>query len=167
MKFLVLLMAVVLLVVYGCSDLQANYEYQSHIGSFWDLSVKASTLDVKADYLDKFVVAIEAADLHGNDAIIFPTPNNSVEQNIAALQSLQHRMHEIRAMDPTSFQYQTAMQQITAQEQDEAHDMLGVLEGRWYLSHHLFLWGWISGLCYVALIVVVCVAGLVAFGDLV
>lgn len=126
----------------GC--VSADYEYSRKIGSFWNLSVKASTLQLKADYLNRFVAAVDSAHLSGNNAIIFPTPDNSVEQNLTTLHSLQQRMAEIRNMDVTSFAYQQAISQITAQEQDEAVNMLGVIEGRWYLNNHLIYWDWIG-----------------------
>ena len=122
----------------------AQYHYSKEIGSFWDLSVKASTIQQKSAYLDRFVDALDHAGLAKHDALWLRTPDNSSEQNMYALRSLQGRMHEIIGMDPSSFQYQTALQQITAQEQGEANQMLGTLEGAWYLQNHFFLWGWVG-----------------------
>jgi hypothetical protein len=133
------------LTVWGiAAEVFADFEYENSIGSYWSLSEKASALDVKADYLNKFVAAVEAAHLEGNNAIFLRTPDNSIEQNMVALHSLQKRMNEIKGMDVTSFAYQQAIQQITAQEQGEASNLLGVIEGKWYLDHHFLLWDWID-----------------------
>ena len=144
--WVVLGLTVVLFGVWVFGAVHANYEYEQTIGSFWELSDRASALDLKADYLDKYVAALDSAHLSGHDAIIFPTPQNDVGQNLTALRSLQTRMHEIRTMDVQSFAYQQAISQITAQEQGQAQPMLDVLEGRWYLDHHPLYWGWICGI---------------------
>ena len=132
--------------------IRGSYEYERTIGSYWSLSVKASALDAKADYLDKFVAAIDSAKLSGHDALLFPTPDNDVGQNIAALKTLQTRMREIRKMDVTGFAYQQAISQITAQEQGEAKEMLDVIEGRWWLDHHPYNWDWIGLVIALALV---------------
>jgi len=136
--------AAVLFLAFVASYARANYEYSRTIGSYWDLSVRASTLDAKADYLNRFIATVDSAHLEGHNAVFFPTPENSVEGNIAVLKTLQKRMAEIRGMDVTSFAYQQAISQITAQEQDKAHALLGVIEGRWFLTHHPLLWDWIG-----------------------
>lgn len=156
----------VLLVWRIVADVKAHYEYQTNVASYWNLSVKASTLQMKSDYLDRFVAAVDSAHLTGHNAIVFPTPDNDVALNITTLKNLQHRMEEIRGMDVTSFAYQQAISQITAQEQDEATKMLGVIEGRWYLSHHPLLWDWISFVIYLLLIGVLGAIGLAVMADL-
>jgi len=130
----------VLLIVYS---FYASYQYNNKIYSYWNLSVKASTLSLKSQYLDQFVGALQDAKLSGNDALFFKTPDNSYAENFATLQSLQQRFHEVEAMDPTSFQYSQSIQQITAQEQDGAGDMLEVFRGVWYLNHYPLLWNWV------------------------
>lgn len=159
----------VLAVLFGIgmivSDVKANYEYERTVSGLWDLSVKASTLELKSQYLDKFVAAVDSAHLSGNDAIVFKTPANDVGLNITALKSLQQRMHEIRGMDVQSFQYQQAISQITAQEQEGATEMLSVIEGAWFLNHHFWLWGWVELLVFLALIVAVIMGVAVASLD--
>jgi hypothetical protein len=143
------------LLVWGITaEVLADYEYSNSIESYWKLSEKASSLEVKTDYLNKFVAAVESQHLSGNDALFLRTPDNSVEQNMIALHSLQSRMNEIRGMDVQSFAYQQAIQQITAQEQGEAEHLLGVIEGRWYLEHHILLWDWIDAVKIVLLLLV-------------
>ena len=132
---------------WGVRELRANYEYNNTIGSYWDLSVKASTLQQKSTYLDQYVAALsDQSKFSSHNAIIFPTPNNSYEQNMVALKSLQGRMHQIQGMDEQSFAYQTAIQQITAQEQGEAAALTSTFEGCWYLSNYPTLWDWIDGI---------------------
>jgi hypothetical protein len=148
------------LAIWGISaEVFADFEYENSVGSYWSLSEKASSLDAKADYLNRFVTAVEGARLEGNNAIFLKTPNNSIEQNMVALRSLQKRMNEIKSMDVTSFAYQQAIQQITAQEQGEASNLLGVIEGKWYLDHHFLLWDWIDILKWIFI-----VAGLIVGG---
>ena len=161
----VVLGALAILTLYIALHVRADYQYSRTIGSYWDLSVKASTLAMKADYLDQFVAAVDSAHLSGHNALFFATPDNDVAQNIATLRNLQHRMEEIRGMDVTSFAYQQAISQITAQEQDEAHNMLAVIKGRWFLSHHVFFWDWINMVIYLVLGVVVLVGGIVILAD--
>ncbi len=152
---------VVGLVVMIAGDVLTTYQYDKEVGSYWALSVKAATLDKKAEFLDHFIVAIDSAHLSGYNAIFLKTPDNSVEQNMAALRSLQSRMREIRNMDVTSFAYQQAISQITAQEQDEATRLLSVIEGRWFLTHWPLWWNWIETLFVLASICLVAVPTIV------
>jgi hypothetical protein len=145
-------LSVVLIVSAIIAEVLADYEYENKIGSYWSLADKASTLQAKSEYLDKFSAAIEAEHLSGYNAIFLKTPDNSVEQNLAVLHTLQNRMKEIKGMDVTSFAYQQAIQQITAQEQGEAGKLLDVIEGSWYLQNHVFLWDWIDGIKWGVLI---------------
>ncbi len=126
------------------NGVRASYEYNVRIGSYWDLSVKASTIPAKADYLNQFVAAVDSAHLEGNNAMVFRTPNNSYTENRKALGTLQVRLGEIRGMDVASFQYQQAISQITAQEQDEAGALLGTFKGIWYKNHHFWYWDWVG-----------------------
>jgi hypothetical protein len=78
---------------------------------------------------------------------------NSFDMNFDALKTLQVRLHEIEKMDITSFQYQTAIQQITSQEQGDAMSMLTVFEGTWFKENHFLLWGWVCSTLVIILIV--------------
>ena len=119
----------------------ANAEWENEIGANWTLADKSSTIAEKSDYINKFVEALEKANLQGtNDALFFPTPDNNFDKNLQALKTLQARLETIKTMKQDSFEYQTAIQQITAQEQGEAQNMLSVLEGSWYKVNHYFLW---------------------------
>lgn len=137
----------------GMAQIRVGYEYETSIGSYWELSEKASTLQQKSAYLDKYVAAVSAPKAFAKyDATLFPTPNSSFEQNMVALKSLQGRMHQIQGMDEQSFAYQTAIQQITAQEQGEAHGLTSTFEGCWLLRNHPLFWGWHMVLLWLALV---------------
>jgi hypothetical protein len=128
----------------------ADYRYDKSIGSYWDLADKASTLDQKAAYIDTLVGAFQQSGLAGTyDAWILKTPNESYDKNIQALNSLRERLGTIKTMDKKSFEYQTAVQQITQQEMGEAQAMLTVLKNCWTKVNYPILWGvyllfWIS-----------------------
>jgi hypothetical protein len=146
---------VVWITVLIVSSVRDSYQYEREIHSYWSLADKSSTIAAKASYLDRFVSVLEAQGLGGTyDAIIYPTPDNSFDANLQALKSLQGRLHEIQQMNVTSFEYQTAIQQITAQEQGEAKAMLDVFEGAWYKQRHFLLWGWIFELQLLGIIAV-------------
>jgi hypothetical protein len=154
-------------IIGGISEFRADYAYDNSIGSFWDLSEKASTLQQKSEYLDQYVQAIETARFAPNDAVIFPTPNNSYQQNMVALKSLQGRMHQIAGVDERSFAYQTAIQQITAQEQGEGDALTDTLKSCWFLENHSVLWGWHDFLFWLILVVgPLGLAGILALVDL-
>lgn len=132
------------------ASILASYEYENSVASYWSLSEKASTIQQKSEYLDKFIASLQTQRFAGNNAIWLKTPDNSFEQNLHALRSLQGRMHEIIGMDANSFQYQTALQQITQQEMNEARHMLEVFEGTWYLANHPVFWDWYGALTLIA-----------------
>jgi hypothetical protein len=134
-----------LVAFHAFQEIYTNYECNRDLLSYWKLSAKASTLKQKSLYLDQFVANLEAARLWGYDAVIFKTPNNSYEQNMATLKSLQSRMDEIKGMDVRSFEYQQAMYQISAQEEGGANGVADLI-GVWYLRQHPLVWGWIDGL---------------------
>ena len=137
------------------SEILGAYQYNRQIGSFWNLAEKASTIVQKSEYIDKFVDAIKNAGMNDDyNAIILKTPDNSFNENFKALISLQGRLHDIQKMDIQSFAYQTAIQQITAQEQGEAKNMLEVFWGIWWKTHHFFLWNWVAFLNYIFVIIV-------------
>jgi hypothetical protein len=149
MKMLIAGLAILFAAMWSVAEFRADFEYRNTVSSFWDLSEKASTLKQKSDYLDQYVAAVEQPGKFAtNNATIFPTPNSSYDQNLVALKSLQGRMHQIQGMDESSFAYQTAIQQITAQEQGEAHGLTSTFEGCWFLQNHYFLWGWHDGIVW-------------------
>lgn len=124
---------------------RANYHYEKQYDSYWSLAEKASTIQKKIEGIDMFVAALENSNFKGKyNAISLTTPDNSFDYNYEALKSLQKRLHDISGMDETSFSYQTAIQQITQQEQGEASRMLSVFQGIYYKENYLLLWNWVA-----------------------
>jgi len=119
------IVCIIVLILNIFNGIYGNYEYEKKYESYWNLAVKASTIPQKAEYVDQFVAKIESAGMEGEyDAVFMNTPDNSFDYNLLALKSLQLRLKDIQDMNITSFEYQTAIQQITGQEQDEAIAML-------------------------------------------
>ncbi len=142
-----------------------DYQWNNKYLYAWDLGVKQSTLAGKSQYISEFTDTIKEhrADFAEYNAIFLKTPNNSFEKNLEALNTLCIRMKEIQEMDPTSFQYNTAIEQITRQEQDEAIDMIMVFKGCWFLKHCIYLWRWVTGVVVVFSILMFTVVGAVGF----
>jgi hypothetical protein len=134
----------VVLILDITNGILGSYQYEKNIQSYWNLADKASTIPQKSEYINKFVVALEESRFEGKyNAIFLETPDNSFDLNLEALKTLQQRLKEIETMDVTSFEYQTAMQQITGQEQGEAYNMLKIFKGIWWKENHFLLWNWI------------------------
>jgi len=143
-KIMILVSIIILLIDAGIG-IYGRYQYSKQFGSYWNLAEKASTIVQKTEYIDKFIQALEESNLKGKYNVLFlDTPDNSFDKNLEALKSLQKRLHEIQTMDITSFQYQTAIQQITSQEQGEAKAMLDVFYEIWWKENHILLWNWIG-----------------------
>lgn len=129
------------------SEIRKSYTYTNEFGSYWELADKSSTIEEKSKYINLFVEAFEKSGLQGEyNAVFYKTPTVSFDKNLLALKSLQQRLEEIKTMDIRSFEYQTAMQQITAQEQGEARDMLDVLQGCWTKNNYFLYWAWVGGI---------------------
>jgi hypothetical protein len=144
-----------------------NYHYERDYESYWNLSVKASTIQQKAMYIDKFVAGFKGKGFEGDyNAVFFKTPDNSFDKNLEALQSLKTRLDEIQKMNVASFEYQTAIQQITAQEQGEAEAMLEVFSGIWWKKNYIFLWEWIASVEVLICITLIIIGGVKMGGGL-
>lgn len=130
----------------------ANYQWSNTTESNWNLADKASTIQVKADYIDKFVAALKNGNLADNNALIWKTADNNCQNNINAVSTLKQRLDEIKTMDVSSFQYQQAISQITEQEQGQSEKLTGTLSGCWFKTNHYFLWNQILALLYFVLI---------------
>jgi hypothetical protein len=134
----------------------ASYQYNKQIYSYWSLADKTSTLSAKSQYIDQMVTALTQAHLDGRyDAIVLKTPDNSFDKNFGALKTLQLRLHDIQSIDPNSFAYQQAINQITAQEQGQAQDMLANFSDVWTLVHYPYLWGWFNIISWLIIAVLV------------
>jgi hypothetical protein len=58
-------------------------------------------------------------------------------------------------MNESDFAYQTAIQQITAQEQGEAENLLIIFKGTYLLKSYPLQWNWIAGIIYTIVLIIV------------
>jgi hypothetical protein len=125
----------------GVMRMSAGAEYTRLAKNYWAMADRASTIKQKSEYMDKFVKAVGSMALEGyNSDLLYPTQKGDFNENFKALKSLQSRLHEISAMDESSFAYQTAMHQITEQEQGQADEMLSVIHECWGRKNYYTLW---------------------------
>jgi hypothetical protein len=132
------------------SCIMSNYNYEKDYLSLWNLADKSSTIPAKQQYITQFVSALEAGYAKGEfsdyNAVWLKTSNNSFKANLAALKTLAERLTEIQKMNPSSFEYTTAIQQITAQEQGEAAPLLHVIKGCYLKVNYPLMWEWFIAL---------------------
>jgi hypothetical protein len=126
----------------------ANYNYEKNYGQLWKLAEKSSTIQAKQQYITQFVNALKEGKTNGlfadYNALFLKTPNNSFDSNLKAVETLSERLIEIQNMDPKTFEYNTAIQQITAQEQGEAQDLISIFTGCYDLNNYFSVWNWIG-----------------------
>jgi hypothetical protein len=142
----------------GCNHFEQEWEYENKIGNNWDLADAASTIEQKSAYMDQFVKSLENSGLQGmNSHLFYQTPISGFNQNLIALKSLQLRLKEIKNLDVNSFAYQTAIQQITDQEQGGARDMINVFESCYYKKNYYWYWDWriIVGMLILEIVLVI------------
>jgi len=154
------------IIAYSALAMPAFNDYSNQHENYWDLADKSSSIEDKYIYIDKMVKSFEGSGLHGShNALFYKNPSNDFDNNLKALTSLRDRLDEIKGMDVASFEYQTAMSQITAQEQGEAGAMLAVLRGCWFKEHHFFFWNWIAVVTVLGIIVISCIGGFIILED--
>ena len=162
--YLLLVAGVIMLTLQIRSSILSRYTYEKQFSNLWELADKSSTIPAKQQYITQFLNALKAGETNGvfadYNATWLKTPNNSFATNVKAIQTLSDRLTQIQDMDPASFQYNTAIQQITAQEQGEAHKMLLVFEGCYDRENYPLIWGWI-GIVFTMIAVVTVIAGIV------
>lgn len=144
--WILLLAAISISAIQTTRNIFANYDYENKYISYWNLADKSSTIQAKYEYINQFVNNIEknSEKFASNNAIFLKTPDNSFKSNLDALVTLRNRLKEIQSIDINSFAYQTAIQQITSQEQGEAHRLIGVIKGCYFLESYPSLWDWIG-----------------------
>lgn len=151
-------------ILLGKNQLQAEMEWNQKAGQYWTLADRASTLEAKRVNIDKFVNAIDGLGLKGtHNTIFFEQELNSFDANFTALKTLQVRLREMQGMDQNSMAYQQAIQQITAQEQGDAEEMIANIYGSWMRQEHGFLFGAVVGWIWVAVVIAIIVGCCVAY----
>jgi hypothetical protein len=107
--------------------------------------------------MDKYIDAVEKAKAAQNSGIFKHAPSNSFNYNLTALKSLRDRLNQIRGMDPNSFQYQTAIHQITEQEANSTS--MVIIENCWQKANHYSYFNWIICLFFAVIQVVMVLLG--------
>jgi maltodextrin utilization protein YvdJ len=168
MKYIIILASCVLLFVgIAIRGSAIKNEYTQSYEKHWQLADKSSTLDVKKAKIGQFVASIEEnrGDFADHSAVFFKNDGNSLTANLEALKTLLERLTQIEGMDPKSFEYNTAIQQITQQEQGEAHAMLRVIEWCWGLENHFFFYSALNIVVMIGLVLVFIVTIGIALTD--
>lgn len=150
MRWIIALILLVVSVVFTTRQIRtgivSGFIYEKDYGQLWELGVKSSTIQAKSQYVDDFYNALSKGKDEGKfaeyNAIWLQQPNNNFSTNLTVLATLSDRLREIKGMNPNSFEYNTAIQQITAQEQGEAVGMLRVFQGCYDLTNYSNVWGW-------------------------
>ena len=139
--------------VRGC--VVSNYNFENKYSYAWELADKSSTIEAKCKYINEFVNVISSNrnDFADYNAIRLVTKNNSFDYNLKAITTLRDRLNEIKDMDITSFQYNTAIQQVTSQEQGEARYLISVIEGCYCLKNYPYIWDWIGLLLFLGIFI--------------
>lgn len=121
------------------SGVTSSYEYNNKFGYLWEMSDRSSTLSAKEQYISQFVDALNSSrqQFADNGNLFFQTSATSFDSNFKAVITLGDRLREVGQMDPTSFQYNTAIEQITAQEQGQADDMIHVFRNCYSLKNYI------------------------------
>lgn len=160
-----IIVGLILLGLQARSEIFSRYQLEKQYTQLWKLADKSSTIQAKEKYIREFVDALERGyargEFSGHNAIFLQTPNNNFEANLVALKSLSRRLAEIQEMKPSSFEYNTAIQQITAQEQGEANAMLDVFRGCYELANYVLVWNWIGGTILALATVLIFVGGFI------
>ena len=139
----------------GFAYVYSNWQFENTILSNWNLADKSSTIVEKSRYVTAFVEVLDKSGLQGkHNAVFLKTPDNSFDNNVEAIRSLQKRLEEIDEMDVKSFEYQTAIQQITQQEQGEAGRILSVIRGVWMKENCILIWDWVRWITLTPLMII-------------
>jgi hypothetical protein len=148
----------------GLTKVYANWKFNNQYLYAWNLADKSSTLEAKAKYIDEFVSSLQSnkEQFAQNNAVFLKTKDNSFDYNLQALISLRDRLDEIKTMPKDSFQYQTAIEQITKQEQGEAFQLMEVIEGCYFLQSFNFLWLWHS-LIFILIALIFLITAIIMF----
>jgi len=141
---LLLLIGAILAGILIQQGVKEHYDFKTNYKSYWELSDRSSTLQAKEQYISQFVeqINLNKDKFAEYNAVIFKTPQSGFENNLKAVETLRDRLISIQGMNETDFAYQTAIQQVTEQEQGEAQSMLSDIEGCFTLKNYPIIWEW-------------------------
>ena len=94
----------------------SSYFYDVKISQFVKLADDASTADKKLEYLLKYENAIRSFIWNNEARYVFKRERLTRDKQLEIIGTLVQRLTEAKTMNPVSFEYQTAMSQITGQE---------------------------------------------------
>lgn len=115
-----------------CGTYSYTYRYDVAIGQHARLADDASTASKKLEYLEKYVGAVGEHITRNDARFIFKRERLTRDVQLEVLQTLVQRLGEAAKMDPQSFEYQTAMQQLTTQEFDHVlYAINGIIHACW------------------------------------
>lgn len=134
----------------------SSYLFERDYSSLWYLGEKASTIEAKEKFVDAFYNALKTGQEQGKfaewSAIWLKTPKNNFSTNLIVLSSLKQRLGEIKGMNPNSFEYNTAIQQITAQEQRDS-GMIHLFKECYQLQNYPNIWSWFGLVWFIGLVI--------------
>ena len=119
----ILLMVASILLCAGAlihGGIYASYSYDVRMGQYIRLADDSSTAESKLEYLKKFEEVVSSNIFRNEARYVFKKERLTRDKQLKVLSTLQTRLQDAVEMDPLSFEYQTAMQQITGQEFDHA-----------------------------------------------
>ncbi len=144
---LVLLVILVLVIVLGGigTCIMSPYQYDRDVRQYLKLADDASDAKTKLSHLGEYRDAITAK-IGRNDArYIFTEKQYTRDAQLAILDTLISRLRDISQMDPKSFEYQTAMQQVTGQEFDHTCSRIDGIFWDCYRRSSGWRWLWTVG----------------------
>lgn len=170
MKYILLTLSIVVLSIQGFFAIRANYLFEKQYLNHWNLADKSSTIEAKQKHINNFVKSLEEGNTRGQfaeyNAIYLQTPDNSFVNNLEAVKTLNSRLQEISKMSPSSFEYNTAIQQITAQEQGEAANMINNFRQCYKLANYPIIWCWIGEIIIICFVLTGVISGIIVLIEL-
>lgn len=107
-----IIIGTIMSIIVGAMSWYYGYTFDRDVGSYFELSDKASSVDLKLQYFNQFITALNDNDLNkGQSALFMTTKDSDLENNFNVAMSLQKRLVETNSMT-RDFGYQTAMQQL-------------------------------------------------------
>jgi hypothetical protein len=99
-----------------CMGIGINYTYNKNIGTYVKLADDASTAQAKLDYLLQYRDSCDSKIKRNEAKYIFKTQQKTKNEQLKIIDTLIVRLKDTVKMNPQSFEYQTAMGQLTGQE---------------------------------------------------
>jgi hypothetical protein len=93
-----------------------GYNYRQQVSGYLMLADDASTAKLKLEYIEQYKDAVHKHVYGKNARYIWKTPQTNINYQKNVLDSLVDRVKQTSLLDEKSFEYQTAMNQITGQE---------------------------------------------------